>query len=155
MKQFEFRLQKVMETTNTRQELQKRELALALTDLSSKEDFLEKMLLKLESQIDQFSGRKKERSMTAAEMLNFSAYTEKMVSEVRQQEVLIVQVTEMVRQQREKLLEISKDKKVLERLKERKYEEYRKKLRKMEQKFMDEISVRNLRDDKAGDRQAI
>ena len=50
MKQFEFRLQKVMETTKTRQELKKRELAKALAVLTQNELLLEGMLERLEEQ---------------------------------------------------------------------------------------------------------
>ncbi|OGF98941.1 MAG: flagellar export protein FliJ [Candidatus Glassbacteria bacterium RIFCSPLOWO2_12_FULL_58_11] len=142
MKQFEFRLQKVMETTKTRQELKKRELAKALAVLTQNELLLEGMLERLEEQIEQFDSRRFASSMKASEMLNFSNYTERLLTEIQQQKRMIEELVERVRQHREKLLEISKDKKILERLKEKKYEEYRKKLRSMEQKFMDELGAR-------------
>jgi len=143
MKQFEFRLQKVMETTRTREEIQKRELAKALSVLLSNEQLLEKMFDRLEEQIGEYNSRRRASSMKASEMLAYSAYTEKLGAEIRQQKKAIEKLALLVQQHREKLIEISKDKKILEKLKEKKYEEYRKKLRTMEQKFMDEMSARS------------
>ena len=142
MKQFEFRLQKVMETTITREELKKRELAKALVVLAQNESLLESMLERLEEQIEEYNTRKLKPSMTASDLLNFSHYTEKLLTDIQHQKRTIEDLAEKVRQHREKLIEITKDKKILERLKEKRYEEYRKKLRSMEQKFIDELSVR-------------
>lgn len=142
MKQFEFKLQKVMETTKTREELRKRELAKALVVFAQNESLLEAMLERLEEQIEEYNTRKLKPSMTASDLINFSHYTEKLLTDIQHQKKTIEDLAEKVRQHREKLIEITKDKKILERLKERRYEEYRKKLRSMEQKFMDELSIR-------------
>ncbi len=142
MKQFEFKLQKVMETTKTREELRKRELAKALVVFAQNESLLEAMLDRLEEQIEEYNTRKLKPSMTASDLINFSHYTEKLLTDIQHQKKTIEDLAEKVRQHREKLVEITKDKKILERLKERRYEEYRKKLRSMEQKFMDELSIR-------------
>ncbi len=142
MKQFEFKLQKVMETTKTREELRKRELAKALVVFAQNESLLEAMLDRLEEQIEEYNTRKLKPSMTASDLINFSHYTEKLLTDIQHQKKTIEDLAEKVRQHREKLIEITKDKKILERLKERRYEEYRKKLRSMEQKFMDELSIR-------------
>ncbi len=142
MKQFEFKLQKVMETTKTREELRKRELAKALVVFAQNESLLEAMLDRLEEQIEEYNTRKLKPSMTASDLINFSHYTEKLLTDIQHQKKTIEDLAEKVRQHREKLIEITKDKKILERLKERRYEEYRKKLRSIEQKFMDELSIR-------------
>ena len=142
MKQFEFRLQKVMETTITREELKKRELAKALVVLAQNESLLDGMLDRLAEQIEEYNARKLKPSMTVSDLMNFSHYTEKLLSDIQNQKKTIEDLAERVRKHREKLIELTKDKKILERLKERRYEEYRKKLRIMEQKFMDELSVR-------------
>ncbi len=142
MKQFEFKLQKVMETTKIREELKKRELAKALVVFAQNESLLEAMLDRLEEQIEEYNTRKLKPSMTASDLINFSHYTEKLLTDIQHQKKTIEDLAEKVRQHREKLIEVTKDKKILERLKERRYEEYRKKLRSMEQKFMDELSIR-------------
>ena len=149
MKQFEFRLQKVMETTKTREELKKRELAKALVVLAQNESLLESMLERLEEQIEEYNTRKLKPSMTASDLMNFSHYTEKLLTDIQHQKRTIEDLSEKVRLHREKLIEITKDKKILERLKEKRYEEYRKKLRSMEQKFIDELSVQAYQNGKA------
>ncbi len=143
MKQFEFRLQKVMETTRAREELQKKELALALAEVERNEATLERMLDKLAGELDAFSARHGSKTIRVSELTQYASYTDKQLGEINTQREDIVKLAALVDEHRRKLLEISKDKKILERLKEKRYEEYRKKLRQVEQKFMDELSARS------------
>jgi flagellar protein FliJ len=144
MKQFQFRLQKVMETTMTREELQKRELAEAFGRLRRSEEELEAMLEHLEQQIAEFTSAAEGRgAVRVSELMNYSGWTEVLAAEIRLQRTKIEKQSEDVRLQRERLLEITRDKKVLEKLKDKKYAEFKKKLRNMEQKFLDELSVRS------------
>lgn len=132
-----------METTRTREELQKRELAEAFRRLHESELMLEDMLAALEEQIADFSRSMEGRQVRVSELSNRSGYNESMAALIREQKERIEALAEQVRSHRERLLEISRDKKVLEKLKDRKYLEFKKKLRNMEQKFMDELSVRS------------
>ena len=143
MKQFEFRLQKVMETTRAREDLQKRELALALAEVERNEAMLERMLDKLAEELEEFSGRRDSGVIRVSELMQYASYTDKLLGEIGRQRGEIVKLAELVEGHRCKLLEITKDKKILERLKEKRYDEYRKKLRQVEQKFMDELSARS------------
>ena len=143
MKQFEFRLQKVMETTRAREELQKRELGLALGDLARNETLLVSMIDHLEEEVAQFAGRKVKGSIRVSALAQYASYTDSLLTEINRQRQEIKKLARVVDEHREKLLEITKDKKILERLKEKRFEEYRRKLRQVEQKFMDEISSRN------------
>jgi flagellar FliJ protein len=143
MKQFEFRLEKVMETTRAREELQKRELGLALGDLARNEALLSSMLERLEEEITKFAGRKVQGSIKVSTLAQHASYTDNLLNEINTQRRDIENLARLVEEHREKLLEITKDKKILERLKEKRFEEYRRKLRQVEQKFMDEISARN------------
>jgi len=143
MKQFQFRLQKVMETTKTKEEIKKRELAAALGRLRKNEAQLETLLDSLEQHIMHYQSCCKRSALKVSELRNLSGYTEKLRQDIQAQVKKTAQLTETARLIREKLLEITKDKKVLEKLKDRKYEEFKKKLRSMEQKFMDEVSARS------------
>jgi flagellar FliJ protein len=143
MKQFEFRLQKVMETTRVREELQKKELALALGELDRNEMLLEQMIDRLEEEIKQLSGRRGSGTVKVSTLAQYASYTDSALNEIGRQRSEIERVARLVDEHREKLIEITRDKKVLERLKEKKFEEYRRKLRQVEQKFMDEISSRS------------
>ena len=151
MKQFAFRLQKVMETTKAREQQKQRELAKALVVLAQNESLLETMLDRLAEQIEEYNQRKLRTSMTASDLMNFSHYTEKLLVDIQHQKKTIEDLAEKVRHHREKLIEVTRDKKILERLKEKRYEEYRKKLRKMEQKFNDELSVQTYQNGKKED----
>lgn len=142
MKQFQFRLQKVMETTQTREEIKKRELAKAMGILMDNETLMDNMLRELEDHLNHYTSCRQRSTLRVSELRTMSNYTEKMRQEIQIQTKKIAQLNEAVRQHREKLLEITKDKKVLEKLKDKRYEEFKKKLRSMEQKFMDEVSAR-------------
>ena len=143
MKQFQFRLQKVMETTQTKEEIKKRELAKAMGILMDNEALMDNMLKELEAHLDHYTACRGSSTLKISELRTMSNYTEKMRQEIQLQTKKIAQLNEAVRKHREKLLEITKDKKVLEKLKNKKYEEFKKKLRSMEQKFMDEVSARS------------
>ena len=143
MKQFQFRLQKVMETTQIKEEIKKRELAKAMQKLRDNEAQLETLLEELEEHISHIESCHKRSTLKVSELSHLSGYMEKLGQEILAQTKKIARLTEEARVYREKLLEITKDKKVLERLKDKKYEEFKKKLRSMEQKFMDEVSTRS------------
>ena len=143
MKQFQFRLQKVMETTQIKEEIKKRELAKAMQKLRDNEAQLETLLGSLKEHISHIESCHKRSTLKVSELSHLSGYMEKLGQEILTQTKKIARLTEETRVYREKLLEITKDKKVLERLKDKKYEEFKKKLRSMEQKFMDEVSTRS------------
>lgn len=143
MKQFQFRLQKVMETTQIKEEIKKRELAKAMQKLRDNEAQLETLLGSLKEHISHIESCHKRSTLKVSELSHLSGYMEKLGQEILAQTKKIARLTEEARVYREKLLEITKDKKVLERLKDKKYEEFKKKLRSMEQKFMDEVSTRS------------
>jgi len=142
MKQFEFRLQKVMETTRAREELQKKELAMALADLARNETLLGQMLDHLEREVEQFAAMRKKGTVKVSTLAHYASYTDGMLAEIDRQRLNIEELARLVDEHRDKLIEITRDKKILERLKEKRFEEYRRKLRQVEQKFMDEISSR-------------
>jgi len=143
MKQFEFRLQKVMETTRAREELQKKELALALADVERSEAMLERMIDTLEDELDSFAGQRGSGTIKVSALAQYASYADGLLKDINRQRQEIEKLADLVEQHRQKLLEITKDKKILERLKEKRYEEYQRKLRQVEQKFMDELSVRS------------
>ncbi len=143
MKQFEFRLQKVMEITRAREELQKKELITALAEVECNETKLEGMLDKLAREVEEFSSRRGSGVIKVSSLMQYASYTDRLLDEINRQREDIAKLVELVEEHRRKLLEITKDKKMLERLKEKRYAEYRKKLRQVEQKFMDELSSRS------------
>ena len=143
MKQFEFRLQKVMETTRAREELQKKELARALADLDRNETLLDQMLDHLEQEVEQFAGIRKKGAIKVSTLAQYASYTDSLLAKIGRQRQEIEKLAKLADEHRDKLIEITRDKKILEKLKEKRFEEYRRKLRQVEQKFMDEISSRS------------
>ena len=143
MKQFSFRLQKVMEATETREEIQKKELARAMREYSVQEQVLDGVLMEFEDHLVYFRQCRESGKLRVSDLSNLSHYTNKLRKDISINEAKLVQLSDCVDDHRAKLLEITRDKKALEKLKDKRYEEYKKKIKSLEQKFMDELSLRN------------
>lgn len=143
MKQFSFRLQKVMEATETREEIQKKELARAMNEYTVQEEVLNGVLMEFEDHLVYFRQCRESGRLRVSDLSNLSQYTNKLRKDISINERKLEQLSDFVDEQRAKLLDITKDKKALEKLKDKRYEEYKKKIKNIEQKFMDELSIRN------------
>lgn len=141
MKRFNFRLQRVIEVRETKEKECQRDLARSLEELNRQEDQLRRVLA--ESQRSQDGLRQ-----ALADRSNAGRLTALDRWRVRQGEVLRHQsdCTEKQRGdvdgKRKALVQASKEKKVLERLKERRLEEHRARNQREEQAFLDELGGR-------------
>ena len=106
MKQFQFRLQKVMETTQIKEEIKKRELAKAMQNLRDNQVQLETLLGELEEHISHIESCHKRSTLKVSELSHLSVYMEKLGREILAQTKKIARLAEEVRVYREKLLEI-------------------------------------------------
>ncbi len=79
--------------------------------------------------------------MSALEIAERISYIESIRVQEEQQKTVIREVKALVEHKRRELMEAVKNKKVMEKLKERHAEEYRKEMSELEQKNSDEMSV--------------
>ncbi len=75
------------------------------------------------------------------EIRMYSDFFARKREEIKQQKDKIVQLDQVMNEKRTDLMEASKDKKVLESLKERKAEEFKQEMATKERNFLDEISI--------------
>ncbi len=143
-----FRLQKVLEIRETIEKERQKELSLSKGRLKREEEHLESV----RSQKNAFARRMNQvaraRVRNLVEQHNYLATLSQAVSEKR---VDVSQVRQEVEHRRKNLLQASKERKVLEKLKERREEELAAQLARSEQAFFDELAA-NRRNAKANGR---
>ena len=142
MGRFQFRLQKVMQARQFKEEIAKKNLAAAQTALKEDLQFLERLealhrdaMIQMEAHI--------EGQVNVADVLLDIAYISSLSEEIAAQQRKIVQRTEEVERKRQMLVEASKDKKMLERIRERRYLAYLQEANRAEQAVIDEIAQRD------------
>lgn len=97
-----------------------------------------------EEQVDELSEEFRCRQQEIGcidEMRMYSDFFYRKREKIKNQKERVVQLDIVMNERREDLLEASKDKKVLESLKERKAREFRLEMEQKDRKFLDEISV--------------
>ena len=142
MGRFQFRLQKVMQARQFKEEIAKKNLATAQTALKEELQFLGRLeafhrdaMIQMEAHI--------EGQVNVADVLLDIAYISSLSEEIAAQQRKIVQRTEEVERKRQMLVEASKDKKMLERIRERRYLAYLQEANRAEQAVIDEIAQRD------------
>ena len=139
MAKFKFRLQKVLEMRTQREQLLQRQY-----NELRKQAELEKMrLLKLIQ--DQETAREelsaKQRGTIAInEVMDYLAYLEVLKHDIERQTVVLREAEERAEEARQELLRASQEKKAVEKLKEKQFEEFQKEQQRLEVVFLDEVS---------------
>ena len=131
-----------MQARQFKEEIAKKNLAAAQTALKEDLQFLERLealhrdaMIQMEAHI--------EGQVNVADVLLDIAYISSLSEEIAAQQRKIVQRTEEVERKRQMLVEASKDKKMLERIRERRYLAYLQEANRAEQAVIDEIAQRD------------
>lgn len=138
MKKYNFRLQRVLEIKNVMQKLRERELAKALTALEIEELTLEEQK---KSRIGYQTEVRERKRITAFEMRIYSLYFAFLQSEIESQLIRIVNCKNEVQSRKKNLTEAYRDKKVIDNLKQKSQQQYKREYDKEEQIETDEISL--------------
>lgn len=75
------------------------------------------------------------------EMRMYSDFFARKREEIKNQRIWVQQLDRVMNERREDLLDATKDKKVLESLKQKKFDEFRQEMKQKESNFLDEISI--------------
>ncbi len=84
--------------------------------------------------------QKQQKSLTVSENLIYVQFIEQLSRNFDKQKVRVIETEQDVEKKRVDLVEAMKNRKALEKLKEKGFEEYRKNLMKQEQNFMNEMA---------------
>ncbi len=140
MKRFNFRLKKVLKHREIVENLRKEKLGKAKSELKKERDLLRKMEDTRRRTREELKERRS-NLISLPEALIYETYLERMDEEVGLQTTKAVQLSQKVEKTRQDLLEASQEKKIVEKLKERREEEYSNEMKRFEQGLSDEASV--------------
>lgn len=141
MKKFKFRLQRVLDAKQSVEDQRKRELGVAQQVLAAEE----KTLAQLHAELEEV--RKAERKLMqggvkAGELMVQHRWKRELGVKLESQAKKVRKASEEIEVARERLVEASKDKKVLEKLKEKRLEEHNKEVQNQQQNLLDDIGAR-------------
>ncbi|MGB9612839.1 MAG: flagellar export protein FliJ [Candidatus Margulisiibacteriota bacterium] len=83
-------------------------------------------------------------------VLRRRAHLDVLKDDLDEQVERVIEASRILEEQRARLVEAMKDKKIMEKHKERKFEEYKKIMQELELKFMDEIATQRFKHEKEG-----
>lgn len=142
MKGFNFKLENILKVKSLREDLAKAELAHLQSEYRKEEDVLQELQNSYNSYQNQLQ-QKQQSPMTVQEFRLYSCYFYKVSQDITKQESSLAILEEQVNKQRDKLVESVKERKILENLKQKKYQEFQKIILSREQNFLDEIATNN------------
>lgn len=141
MPRFHFKLQKVLEARQSFEDLAKREFGDALRELYRQESMRDELLKEREELLLEMGNRRSLKS-TAESFARDIQYEWNLHQRIKAQSRRVEEARGELEKKRKKLIEAVKDRKIMEKLREKRWEEFRKKMNIEEFKFADEIAGR-------------
>jgi len=149
MAKFIFKLQSVLNLRKQKEDSIKNELAVAIRKLEAERRKLFELENTLEDSVREFN--EKAKKTTVHELIEFNEYLSLLNSRIKSQKENVNNAAKYVDKVREELVKAMKDRKILEKLKDRQYEEFLLERKRLEQKTNDEIVSFNYNDSNTGD----
>ena len=149
MAKFIFKLQSVLNLRKQKEDNIKNELGIAIQRLEQEKRSLSELENTLDATVREFN--EKTRKTTVHELIEYNEYLSLLNSRIKSQKDNVNNAAQYVDKVREELVKAVKDRKILEKLKERHYEEFLLEQKKLEQKTNDEIVSYNYNESSAGD----
>lgn len=124
MKKFRYSLETVLNIKEQKQKMEKEKLALLISKYELQKNKLVEILNKIEKTIEE-SETNKAAGTYAINLKQFNLYIESLYKKYDQQKDILKALENEIERERQNLAKVSKEKEVLENLKEKKYEEYK------------------------------
>jgi len=140
MKGFKFKLQPVLNYREKKEDILKRELGEVRKEYEREKKILDNLMEALQRSQDEFK-KKQIKGLNISDLFVYSCYFTKVQNDISHQALKVKKVIFRLEAVREKLIGASKDKKVMEKLYDKQYEEFCQMLLKSEQKLIDEIAT--------------
>jgi len=136
---FKFRLQKALEHRVEEEDRLKKEFLLKKNRLDSEKEILLQKEKLIEETIHKFNSIRM-GNLNPMSLRNYETYLKKIKEEKVEQEKNVEQWRKITEEAKDCFVEARKERKILEKLKEKKHEIYKQEELKKEQKFIDELS---------------
>lgn len=139
MGKFSFRLQSLLNVKRQMEDSLKNELGKAIRKLEEEKDELKGMENAREECIDGFNSGTS-RGITVEKILEYNAYLALLNEKIARQKEYVNSLQKNVDKIRENLLKVMQERKMLDKLKERKYQNYLDESKREEQRLQDEVA---------------
>jgi len=143
-KKFTFRMQGVLNIKQFKQQLLKQDLAKLLENLYSEKGKLNMLMVNLRK-ANQKLRQHLVKDIGSINITFFNQYIEYLGKGIDEQKRKIAAMEEVIREKRNQIREAEKEKKVLEKLKDRQFNDYCKKIKVKLQKNSDETSIQRFK----------
>jgi len=141
MKKFSYSLESVLRVKRQMEEGTKLQLSQAIRRLRKEEEYLRQLILR------QIHYREKKEQyarhgVEAPTLMLYDTYLRKLGEMIEERKERVASANRRVEELREELVKIMRDCETLEKLRDKKYREYKKEMTRTEQKVMDELAAR-------------
>jgi len=140
MRGFKFKLQSVLDQRQKKEDILKKELADKKLLFEKQKILMESLKSKLSDTRQEFRDRQNER-LKASEAAAYISFFDRIGHEIELQTMKLAELVAEVNRAQERLMEAMKEKKIIEKLRDKQMEEYRTEVNRQEQVFIDEIST--------------
>jgi len=140
MRKFKFKLQPVLKHRQKKEDILKKELAEIRQLYEKEKQLLEQLKSKL-AELQEELRVKQCSSVDASDIAVCSNYIDRVQREIETQVSRVADIAKEVIKAQERLMQASRDKKVLEKLHDKKYEEHKQESERIEQGLIDEIAT--------------
>jgi flagellar FliJ protein len=137
---YRFKLEALLNHRRHQEEICQKELARLKRQLADEQEKLRRQKQQKRENIRNLQARQK-KSNTVSDIILYMKYIEQLSKEIEQQATCVREATQKVSQKRNELIGIMKKRKTLEKLKEKDWLAYQKKMLQDERKFMDEVAT--------------
>jgi len=141
MKKFQFKLEPALRHRKHLEDIKKKELAEIFRELREAQDFLRSLEEDFKKTQGNIEREESIKIIDIEKILLYESYLIYVKRLVEQTRIKIGEIEKKLDKKRLEFIKASKAKKVLERLKEKRYFEYMKDMETLEQKFIDEMGI--------------
>ncbi len=145
MARFKFRLEKVLEVRRRKEEEKEKELASLKKELRREEEFLEKLRKETSLIAERIGAFQKvdDESLNLEELRREYDYLEVLRNKITRHLNTVEKLMIKIEEKRKELIEASKERKIMEKLKDKQYRKFRSEEERKERKVLDEIGTLN------------
>jgi len=141
-KSFKFSLKKVLKYKCDKEDIKSNDLKKVKNLLKIEKDNLQKLLCKKDEHLGETQKLKNEDNISLDKLKASAAYLDQLNDQISSQDKKVEESNHKVEEVRKDLLEISKSRKILEKLREKKYQDYKDMSKKEERRIESEIALR-------------
>ena len=137
---YQFKLEALLNHRRHQEEICQKELARAQRTLADEQENLRRTKQLKRENISKLQTRQ-EGSISVSDIILYMNYIVQLSKKIEEQAICVREAAEKVNQKRNELIAIMKKRKTIEKLKEKDWRSYQKKLMQDERKFMDEVAT--------------